>query len=109
MKKLIIVLTLLVSSLVSGQESVPTNLFGAYINDDGEVLSINRDLDKVVFVRKSKTKVEAAGTIKMVDGELHIIRIDSNDEYRLAFFIGNENLVIYKPRSTSAWLWTRIQ
>ena len=109
MKKFLIVFSLLVSSLAFGQEDIPVSLFGVYANGDGEVLQINRDLDKVIFIRKSKTKIEAAGTIEMVDGELHIVRADCKDEYSLAFFIGNETIVISKPRSTSAWLWTRIQ
>lgn len=109
MKKFIILFSLLVSSLAFGQEDIPVSLFGIYANGDGEVLQISRDLDKVVFQRRSKYKMEATGTIKLVDGELHIIRADKKDEYSLAFFIGNENIVIHKPRSTQAWLWTRIQ
>ena len=109
MRKLILLFTLLVGSLAFGQEDVPVNLFGVYANGEGEVLQISRDLDQVVFQRKSKYKIEATGTIKMVDGKLHIIRSDKQDEYNLVYFIGHENIVINKPRSTSAWLWTRIQ
>ena len=109
MKKFLILFSLLVSSLAFGQEDIPVSLFGVYANGDGEVLQINRDLDQVVFQRRSKTRIEAAGTIEMVDGELHIVRADCKDEYNLAFFIGNETIVISKPRSTSAWLWNRLQ
>lgn len=109
MKKFLIIFSLLVSSLAFGQEDIPVSLFGVYANGDGEVLQINRDLDQIVFQRRSKYKIEAVGTIKLVNGELHIIRADKKDEYSLAFFIGNENIVITKPRSKSAWLWTRIQ
>jgi hypothetical protein len=108
MKKLILTLSLLVSSLAFGQEDVPFEALGAWINTDGEVLVISRAQDLVVFTRKTKSKILAQGEITMVDGGMHINRYDTNDEYRLGLFIGNETMVINKPNSVRAWLWTRI-
>ena len=109
MKKLIFTLSLLVSSLAFGQEDVPFEILGVWQNIDGEAVKITRNGEDVVFERRNTTSILAAGTITMVDGELHINRYDKDDEYRLAFFIGNETLVINKPRSVNAWLWTRLQ
>ena len=109
MKKFLFLFTLVVSSLAFGQEDVPYDALGVWANTDGEVLVISRAQDLVVFVRKDKHKILAQGEIIMVNGELHINRYDTDDEYRLAFFIGNTNMVVNKPRSTRAWLWTRIQ
>ena len=109
MKKLILTLSLLVSSLAFGQEDVPYEALGAWINTDGEVLIISRAQDLVVFTRKTKTKILAQGEIVMVDGDMHINRYDTTDEYRLGLFIGNETMVINQPNSVRAWLWTRIQ
>ena len=109
MKKLVFLLFIMVGSLAFGQEDVPYKLFGVYKNLDGEILSINRDLDGVVFVRSKDDIVLATGTIALEDGELHIKRKDTDDSYNLSFFVGTTNIVIYKPRSTKAWLWYRIR
>ncbi len=109
MKKLILTLSLLVSSLAFGQEDVPFEALGAWVNTDGEVLIISRAQDLVVFTRKTKTRILAQGEIIMVDGDMHINRYDTTDEYRLGLFIGNETMVINQPNSVRAWLWTRIQ
>lgn len=109
MKKLILFLSLLVSSLAFGQEDVPYEALGAWVNTDGEVLVISRAENLIVFTRKNRTKILAQGEITMVDGDMHINRYDTNSEYRLGLFIGRETMVINKPNSLRAWLWTRIQ
>ncbi len=109
MKKLILLFTLVVSSLAFGQEEVPYDALGAWYNLDGEVLIISRKAEKIVFVRKSATKILATGEITMDNGDMHINRYDTEDAYRLGLFIGNETMVITKPNSVRAWLWTRIQ
>ena len=109
MKKLFYLITL-VGSLAFGQEDVPYDMFGVWLNGDGEALQIARDQDKVGFVRRNATKILAVGTIEVVDGELHVIRANKKDQYSLAYFIGKETMVITKPRDKKrAWLWTRIQ
>ena len=109
MRKFLLFISLVVSSLTFGQEEVPYDALGAWYNMDGEILTINRDADKIVFVRKNKTKVLATGEITIENGDMHINRYDNDDAYRLGFFIGNETMVITKPNSIRAWLWTRIQ
>jgi hypothetical protein len=109
MRKFLIFISLVVSSLTFGQEEVPYDALGAWYNLDGEVLVISRKAEKVVFVRKSATKVLATGEITMDNGDMHINRYDTEDAYRLGLFIGNETMVINKPNSVRAWLWTRIQ
>ena len=109
MKKLILTLSLLVSSLAFGQEDVPFEILGVWQNTDGEAVQITRNGEEVIFQRRNSTSILAVGTITLVDGELHINRYDKEDEYRLSFFIGKETMVISKPRSTQAWLWNKIQ
>lgn len=110
MKKLILIFSLLVGSLAFGQEDVPYQMLGVWLNGDGEALQITRDDKNFKFVRRTANTILATGTIEAVDGELHVIRQDKNDNYSLAYFIGNETMVITKPRfKNRAWLWTRIQ
>jgi hypothetical protein len=109
MKKLIFILSLLVSSLAFGQEEVPYDALGAWYDTEGEILIIKRNAGKVVFTRKDATRVLATGEITMVNGDMHINRYDTNDAYRLGLFVGNETMVINKPNSYRAWLWIRIQ
>lgn len=109
MKKLIFLFTLVVSSLAFGQEEVPYDALGAWYNLDGEVLIISRNEEKIVFTRKNTTRILATGEITMDNGDMHINRYDTEDAYRLGLFIGNETMVINKPNSVRAWLWTRIQ
>ena len=109
MKKLIFLLSLVVSSLAFGQEEVPYDALGAWYNTEGEILIIKRNANKVVFTRKDATKILATGEITMDNGDMHINRYDTEDAYRLGLFIGNETMVINKPNSYRAWLWIRIQ
>ena len=109
MKKLVVLFYLMVSSLAFGQEDVPYQMLGIWANMEGEVLTVNRNLDEIIFIRKTKTKIEATGTIELEEGQLRIVRRDKNDEYDLAFFIGKETMVITKPRSVRAWVWFRVQ
>ena len=109
MRKFLIFISLVVSSLAFGQEEVPYDALGAWYNLDGEVLIISRKAEKIVFVRKNATKILATGEITMDNGDMHINRYDTTDAYRLGLFIGNETMVITRPNSIRAWLWTRIQ
>ena len=109
MKKLIVVLSLMVGSLAFGQEDVPYRMLGVWANMDGELLTVNRNLNDVIFIRKTSKQIKATGTIEMFDGQLRIVRSDKEDEYDLAYFIGKETMVITKPREVKAWLWFRVQ
>ena len=109
MRKFLLFISLVVSSLTFGQEEVPYDALGAWYNLDGEVLVISRKAEKIVFVRKNSTQILATGEITMDNGDMHINRYDKEDAYRLGLFIGKETMVINKPNSVRAWLWTRIQ
>jgi len=109
MKKLILLFTFMVGSLAFGQEDIPYDMFGVWVNGEGEALKISRQGDQVVFSRRNMGGILAAGFIKEVDGELHIIRYDKEDSYNLAYFVGNTNMVISKPRSQQAWIWYKVQ
>ena len=99
----------MVSTLAFGQEDVPYEALGAWSNTEGEVLIISRAENLVVFTRKNTTRILATGEITMDNGDMRINRYDTEDAYRLGLFIGNETMVINKPNSVRAWLWTRIQ
>lgn len=109
MRKLILLFSLLVSSLAFGQEEVPYELLGVWMNGEGEALVITRQDSNIVFQRRTSTKIEATGTIEMIDGDLLVKRYDVEDTYKLELFIGNVTMVIHKPYSTQAWLWSRVQ
>ena len=109
MRKFLLFISLVVSSLTFGQEEVPYDALGAWYNTEGEVLIIRRDAGKVIFTRKNTTRILAAGEITMENGDMHINRYDTEDAYRLGLFIGKETMVINKPNSVRAWLWIRIQ
>ena len=109
MKKFLLFISLVVSFLAFGQEEVPYDALGAWYNLDGEILVISRNEDKIVFVRKNTTRILASGEITMDNGDMHINRYDTEDAYRLGLFIGKETMVINRPNSIRAWLWTKIQ
>ena len=109
MKKIILLISMLVSTLAFGQEEVPIDVLGTWYNLEGEILTISRDLDSVVFIRTSKTSVLATGKLTMSDGDLHITRFDTKDEYHLAYGITGTTLVITQPLSVRAWLWTKLK
>ena len=56
----------MVSSLAFGQEEVPFEILGAWANFDGEVLTVNRDADRIVFVRKDSKKIKATGSCSLM-------------------------------------------
>lgn len=104
MRKLIY-LFLLISSFTFGQDiSCPGDIYGAYVNSEGEVLQINTLGE---FQRTSGREVLASGTVECVDGTLRVYRSDGVT-YDLAFFIGSTSIVITQPNSTTAWLWNRL-
>ena len=109
MKKLLLILSLVVTALASGQGEVPYNVLGTWQSMDGEILTITRELDSIVFVRKNKTTILATGNISLAkDGNLHITRYDIKDAYNLVYGIKGNTLVITQPRSVRAWLWSRV-
>ncbi len=105
MKKLIIIFLIATSFCYTQSNSIPPELYGNWYNQEQELLTIQPNN---TFVRRSVEEIIAQGTIKIVDGELRIIRTDISDEYNLLFYLGETSLVITKPKSKEAWLFYRL-
>jgi len=113
LKKLLFILMLPLTTLGFSQEELklPSEIYGIWRSIDNEFVSIYTNSEFVtVFDRRSPGGQRLAyGTINYKNGEMCINRLDTPDEYSLAFIVGESTLVITKPRSTQAWLWTKIQ
>ena len=121
MKNKLVLLFVLLSTLGYSQRtdvtSVPEELFGIWQSngeDVNEFLEISSAADgKATFVRKTSTKILAAGYIVSVinnenpKGQLRVQRVDTPLEYDLGYFIGNETFVVTQPNSQRAWLWVK--
>jgi len=121
MKNKLVLLFVLLSTLGYSQRtdvtSVPEELFGIWQSngeDVNEFLEISSSSDgKATFVRKTSTKILAAGYIVSVinnenpKGQLRVQRVDTPLEYDLGYFIGNETFVVTQPNSQRAWLWVK--
>jgi hypothetical protein len=108
MKKLILLLTLLFTFITINAQSfdrLDPTLYGYWMNTDGEVLLIQTNN---TFVRRTSTKIISSGRLEIVEDDLRVIRTDIEDEYSLGFHIRNNIFVVYKPRSSEAWLFTKI-
>ena len=121
MKNKLVLLFVLLSTLGYSQRtdvtSVPEELFGIWQSngeDVNEFLEISATSDgKATFVRKTATKILAAGFIVSVlnnenpNGQLRVQRVDTPLEYDLGYFIGNDTFVVTQPNSQRAWLWVK--
>lgn len=121
MKNKLLLLFVLLSTLGYSQRtdvtSVPDELFGVWQSNGGDVnefLEISPSVDgKASFIRKTSTKILAAGFIVSVinnenpKGQLRVQRVDTEMEYDLGYFIGNETFVVTQPNSQRAWLWVK--
>tara|TARA_R110000803_G_scaffold2472_5_gene8418 strand:+ start:316 stop:663 length:348 start_codon:yes stop_codon:yes gene_type:complete len=113
MKKLLIILSFLVSNFIYSQTSltednyIDPNFPGLWSNIiDDEFLTINLNGS---FVRTDINKnLLASGVIKMMNHQLHIIRNDKQDKYNLIYSITGTTLVVIKPYSTEAWVFNKI-
>jgi hypothetical protein len=102
---LILSLTILLSSLaVSANETNP-KIYGYWLNNDSEILLIQTNN---TFSRRSKTKVLAQGELVIEDNNLSVLRTDTGEEYTLEYFLGEKTLVVKKPKSNEAWLFTKV-
>ena len=114
MKHLFLLLLLTTSHMVSSQTTTTDNVFekrymsdleGSYMNLDGELLIIKIDN---TFVRLDSNGILAKGNLSLIDNEIRVIRTDVNQDYNLVYGLTGSTLVITKPKSVQAWLWTRI-
>lgn len=86
-------------------------IYGLWYNQEGEFVRIfqNDTFNRFSVESGTKKKITISkGTIEYVDKELRIVRKDTTDTYDLCYYIGNETMVICKPRSSKAWLWYKI-
>ena len=105
MKNFIISLTLFISSLSYSAIENPSNIYGYWLNNESEILLIQLDNS---FTRSNKFSVLAQGNVEFIDDKILVYRTDTNEEYALEYFLGKETLVVMKPNSQEAWLFSRI-
>jgi len=106
MKK-IIFLFLLVNYNINAQGN---NIYGLWVNQEKEFVRINQDSTFVRFITNNKKIITLAlGKVYEKKGELRIVRIDTTDTYNLCYYVGNETMVICRPRSKKAWLWQKLR
>ena len=98
-------LTLFLSTFSYSDNNNPDNIYGYWLNNDSEILLIQLDNS---FTRSDKLSVLAQGSVEFIDDKILVYRTDTNEEYALEYFLGNETLVVMKPNSQKAWLFSRI-
>ena len=105
MKNLILSLTILLSSLVVSANETNPKIYGYWLNNDSEILLIQTNN---TFSRRSQSEVLAQGKILIGEDNISVLRTDTGEEYKLEYFLGEETLVIKKPYSDEAWLFTKV-
>ena len=105
MKNLILSLTILLSSLSVSANDTNPKIYGYWLNTDSEILLIQTNN---TFSRRSKSEVLAQGELIIDDNNISVLRTDTGEEYKLEYFLGKETLVVKKPNSDQAWLFTKI-
>ena len=105
MKNLIISLTILLSSLVVSANETDPKIYGYWLNNDSEILLIQTNN---TFSRRSQSEVLAKGELIIGDDNISVLRSDTGEEYTLEYFLGEKTLVVKKPNSEEAWVFTKI-
>jgi hypothetical protein len=105
MKNLILSLTILLSSLTLSANETNPKIYGYWLNNDSEILLIQTDN---TFSRRSKSDIIAQGELIIDENNISVLRSDTGEEYNLEYFLGEETLVVKKPNSDQAWLFTKI-
>ena len=98
-------LTLFLSTFSYSDNNNPDNIYGYWLNNDSEILLIQLDNS---FTRSDKFSVLAEGNLEFINDKILVYRTDTNEEYALEYFLGKETLVVMKPNSQEAWLFSRI-
>ena len=87
-------------------------IYGLWVSQEGEFVEINYDNTfnrfKIIAGSKKK-KILSEGIVEIIDKELHIVRKDTVDVYKLCYYLGNETMAVCKPRSNKAWLFQKIR
>mgnify|MGYP001199125350 FL=1 len=105
MKNYIIYLTIFLSSYSFSATNNPNSIYGYWLNNDSEILLIQLDNS---FKRSNKFSVLAEGNLEFIDNKILVYRSDTSEEYILEYHLGKETLVVMKPNSSEAWLFSRI-
>ena len=105
MKNLILSTAFLLSSFTLFADETNPNIYGYWLNLDSEILLIQTDN---TFTRRSESNILAKGEIIISQDNISVLRTDTGEEYTLEYFLGNETLVVKKPNSDQAWLFTRV-
>lgn len=105
MKRLILLITFFLSSFTLFANEIDPQIYGYWLNTDSEILLIQTNN---TFTRRSKSEILAKGEIIINNNNIKVFRTDINEEYNLDYFLGNQTLVIRKPNSDEAWLFTRV-
>lgn len=86
-------------------------IYGLWYNTEGEFVRIFQNDTFNRFTTEAgtgKKVIVSTGIIEYVNKELRITRKDTIDTYNLCYYIGNETMVVCRPRSQQAWLWQKI-
>ena len=105
MKNLILSTAFLLSSFTLFADETNPNIYGYWLNLDSEILLIQTNN---TFTRRSESNILAKGEIIISEDDISVLRTDTGEEYTLEYFLGNETLVVRKPNSDQAWLFTRV-
>ena len=105
MKKLILSLSILLSSLAVSANETDPKIYGYWLNNDSEILLIQTNN---TFSRRSQSEVLAQGELIIGDDDISVLRTDTGEEYTLEYFLGEKTLVVKKPKSNEAWLFTKV-
>jgi len=105
MKNLILSTAFILSSFTLFADETNPNIYGYWLNLDSEILLIQTDN---TFTRRSESNILAKGEIIISEDNISVLRTDTGEEYTLEYFLGNETLVVKKPNSDQAWLFTRV-
>ena len=105
MKNLILSTAFLLSSFTLFADETNPNIYGYWLNLDSEILLIQTDN---TFTRRSESNILAKGELIISEDNISVLRTDTGEEYTLEYFLGNETLVVRKPNSDQAWLFTRV-
>ena len=87
-------------------------IYGLWVSQEGEFVEINYDntFNRFKMIAGSKKKkILSKGIVEIIDKELHIVRKDTVDGYKLCYYLGNETMAVCKPRSNKAWLFQKIR
>jgi len=105
MKNLILSTAFLLSSFTLFADETNPKIYGYWLNLDSEILLIQTNN---TFTRVSESNILAKGEIIISEDKISVLRTDTGEEYTLEYFLGNETLVVRKPNSEQAWLFTKV-